>query len=62
VRGVLPMGEWTAEFQTTLTQSVAAYDLKSAAAIAAAMAKSRGWKLMTVQSTEDYQKAKQERK
>jgi len=26
------------------------------------MAKSRGWKLMTVQSTEDYQKAKQERK
>jgi len=55
------MGEFVATYATVLTFPVAAYDLKTAAAIAAATAKSRGWRLMSVQTAEAH-KAEQEKK
>jgi len=48
------MGAFVAEFVTVHRQSVAAYDLKSAAAAAAALAKTHGWKLMSVETEAEY--------
>lgn len=56
------MGEWVAEFSRSHAHPVAAYDLKTAAAIAAALAKTHGWKLMSVMSREEYYRKDQERR
>lgn len=57
-----PLGEWVAEFSRVHAHPVAAYDLKTAAATAAALAKTHGWKLMAVYSRDEYYKSKQETK
>jgi len=59
MQGACPMGEFVAIFQSVHTHRVAAYDLKTAAAIAAALAQTHGWKLMSVQTAESL---KQEQK
>jgi hypothetical protein len=52
------MGEWVAEFTAVHAQDVAAYDLKTAAAIAAAMAKTHGWKLIRLLPRAEYDREK----
>ena len=53
--GVSPMAEYVAIYSVMHTHRVAAYDLKTAAAIAAALAQTHGWKLLSVGKPEEKQ-------
>lgn len=53
-----PLGEYVAEYSRTHAHPIAAYDLKTAAADAAAIAKKNGWKLMSVMPRETYYQEK----
>jgi hypothetical protein len=57
--GTLPMGEFVATYRTTHSRPVAANDVKTAAAIAAATAKQYGWTLLSVQTKEQFEQEKQ---